>query len=119
MRVEDIAREAFDAVAAEVDGPIQSATVTRTTQGTYNPATGQYAITTATATGRAIAETETAIADVFPGYVASEAETLYLIIELDWAPKQNDTLTIGGKAMSITKVRDVLGVAELFRVVAV
>lgn len=113
--VATIADEAFDAVAAEITGVVKSCTLTRTTQGTYDPSAGEYATTTSTDTGRAVFDTSTKIEDALQGYVAGPTEKLVWIEGLDaLSPKENDAIAIGGTDYTIKAVGDVAGAGGLY-----
>ncbi|MDH3579973.1 MAG: hypothetical protein OEM91_05025 [Hyphomicrobiales bacterium] len=112
-----IAAEAFTDVAAELD-VIKACTVTAVTQGAYNPVTHTYAETTTVETGRAVMDQAKPIKDVFPDYVVGPGDTLFWLEGLTTAPKENNTLTIGGVPRKITQVGDVAGAGTFFSVVA-
>lgn len=110
-----IADAAFDAVAAKITGVINSCTLTRTTQGAYNPTTGTYATTTSTDAGRALFDTSTKIDDALPGYVAGPTERLVWIEGLDTlSPKENDTIAIGGVNYTVKATGDIVGAGSFF-----
>lgn len=108
-----IADAAFDAVAAEITDAIKTVTLTRTANGTYNPATGTYATTTTTQTGRAVLVTETPVKDIFPAHIVGPKDQLWLIEGLT-ALAENDALTIGSGSFTATRVQDVAGAGSLF-----
>ena len=112
--VAEIAAEAFTAVAAELTDVIKTCSITRTTQGAYNPTTGTYATTTATATGRAVFDTSNKIEDVLPGYVAGPAELIVYFEGLSFAPVENDTATIAGLTYTVKAVGDIAGAGSFY-----
>lgn len=120
--VASIAKEALDAVAAEVTGVVHSVTLTHTdsnpvynaTTGTVNPGA------TVTASGRAIDESGSGnvMKTQFPWYVITGPEKVYFLEGLNRTPVNGDTLsgaTIGTRR--IVAVQDVLGSSQAFRVV--
>lgn len=115
--VAQIAAKAFGSVARKITDAIHSASVTTTTQGGYNPATGTYAVTTATQTGRAVFANEKPITDVFPAYVVGPSDQL-ILLEGFTACAENNALAIGANAMTIMQVQDIAGAGSLFYVVA-
>lgn len=116
--VAEIAKEAFDAVSEEMPDVIQAATLTRTTQGTvYDPETGTYPETTETFTCRALFGDEKAMADTFPAYVIGPNDRLVYVEGLATMPKETDAMTIGGQAVTVTRVGDIVGVGTFFSLV--
>lgn len=113
-----IAAEAFDAVEDEFSDVIQACTLTRTAQGAYDPATGEYDTTATQATGRALVATETPITDVFPDYVAGPGDVLIYLEGLSIDPAENDSLLVGSTTRTVTKAGDIVGVGTFFAVVA-
>jgi hypothetical protein len=122
-----IAAEAFTAVAEELPDVIKSCTITRTVQGAYDATTGAYSVTTTTYTGRALIATggtveggvASTIKDMFPNYVAGPADVVIFIEGLSTAPKENDTVTIGGVARTIKAAGDIVGAGSFYVVIAV
>lgn len=115
--VAEIAKEAFDAVSEEMPDVIQAASLTRTVQGAYNPATGQYTTTTQTWDCRALFGDEKAMADTFPAYVVGPNDRLAYVEGLAVAPKEADAMTIGGQVVSVTRVADIVGVGTFFSLI--
>lgn len=109
-----IAAKALDKVATKISGIIKTATVTRTTQGAYNPTTGSYETTTASSTGRAVFDTSTPIPDALAGYVGGPGEELVYFEGLTFAPKENDTASIGGVAYTVKYVGDIVSAGTFF-----
>lgn len=107
--IAEIAKEAFDDVAAEFTDVIKDCTLTRTIQDGYDPSTGAHSTTTVTSEGRAVFDTSTAIADALQGYVAGPGELLVYLEGLAMVPKENDAIVIGGEDFTIVHVGDVVG----------
>lgn len=119
ISVAQIAAMAFDAVGGAIEGVIQSATLTRITQGTvYDPVTGTYPEMTETFTGRAVFSDEKAMADAFPTYVIGPADRMLNLEGFNTVPKETDTLTVGDQTLQIVRVGDVVGVGQFFNVIA-
>lgn len=113
--VAEIAAAAFTKVNSKISGVIKACTITRTTQGEYDPSTGSYSTTTSTDTGRAVFDTKTKIEDALPGYVAGPTEKLVWIEGLDTITSvENDTIVIGGSNYVIKAVGDVAGAGAFF-----
>ena len=108
-----IAKEAFDAVAAEVTDAIKSATVRRVTLGAYNVSTGSYAETNSDTACRAVLDTIKPVEDVFPNYTAGPKDQLWLI-EGATSVEENDQFIVGGSTYEVMKVQDLLGAGALF-----
>lgn len=119
ISVADIAAQAFGAVAGAMSGVVKPATLTRITQGVYNPATGSYTTTTATTGGRAIFDTSKPVEDVFPAHVIGPGESLVYFEGLSWAPKETDAATIDGSSYQIAIVSDVLHAGGLYAAIVV
>lgn len=115
--VAQIAKLAFDGVSVAILDAIQTATLTRTTQGPYNPATGDYATTTDTQTGRAVVDSVKPVKDVFPEYVVGPADEL-ILIEGFASAVENDTLTFAGRTRIVLQVQDIVAAGSLFYVLA-
>lgn len=115
--VAEIAKEAFDGVAAEMPDVIQDASLTRTTQGVYDPSTGTYATTTQTWNCRALFADEKAMADAFPAYVIGPADRMAYVEGLATTPKEADAMTIGGQAVTVMRVGDIVGVGTFFSLI--
>ena len=116
--VAEIAAEAFTDVDLELTDVIKACTVETIVQGAYNPATGLYAETPTSFTGRSIMDQASPIKDVFPEYVAGPGDTLFWLEGLSQSPKELDKLTIGGLDREIKQVGDVAGASTFFSVVA-
>lgn len=121
MDVGDILKEAYDGVAAELDGVIKDVTITRSGVVSYDTTTGQN-VTSAPVvqTGRAVIENEQVIRNVFPGYVITGTERLVLLQGLSWAPAEGDTAAVGGlTTRRVAAVLDLLGSGQGFRAILV
>ncbi|HEX2554236.1 MAG TPA: hypothetical protein VHL98_11070 [Microvirga sp.] len=107
-----IAKEAFDAAAAELPDVIKTGTLSRAAgSDTYNAATGQYVATAPqTASGRVLFATEQlgSAADPFPGYVASQNEDLVYLEGFSLIPVENDRMTVSGTVFAVVRGRDLL-----------
>lgn len=112
-----IAAKAFSAVADRITDAIQAATLTATTQGAYNAATGAYATTTSTQTGRAVVDTVTPKADIFPDYTAGTGDEL-ILLEGFTACTENMVLTMAGGDWHVSQVQDILRAGSLFYIIA-
>lgn len=112
--VAQIAAKVFTKVNSKLTDVIKTCSLTRTTQGAYNPTTGQYATTTATATGRAVFDTSSKIEDILPGYVAGPAELIVYFEGLSFAPVENDTATIAGLTYTVKAVGDIAGAGSFY-----
>lgn len=110
-----IAKSAFDGVAAELTGVIQSCTLTRTTLDDYDPSAGSHTTTASTDAGRAFFDTSTKIEDALSGYVAGPTEKLVWIEGLTTLePRENDALAIGGVNHTVMATGDVVGAGGLY-----
>lgn len=112
-----IARDAFNAVAAQITDAILDVTVTRITQGAYNVTTGAYAETTSTQTGRAVLDTVKPVQDLFPAYVRGPKDQLFLIEGITTL-REGDELTIGATTYAVAAVQDIVGAGSLFYAIA-
>lgn len=92
------------------------ATITRTAQGAYNPATDTYAETVTTLAGFVVVNSEAPVADAFPDYVAGPTDEL-LLVNVS-AIAENDTITFQGVTRTVRRVKDVTGAGFLWNVVA-
>ncbi len=115
--VAEIAAEAFTGAAAEFTDIIKAVTLTRTAQTRYNPSTGQHDTTDATATGRGLFDTSTAIGDVLPGFVAGPTDELVWLEGLSFAPAENDSIDIGGSEYLVKAIGDIAGAGTFFAAV--
>ena len=116
--VGQIAATAFDAVAAQITDAIKAATLTYITRGAYDYATGLYAETETTVSGRSIVDRTQPVRDIFPDYVVGPNENLFLLEGFPVVPRENYILTIGGVRNSVKRVQDILGTGALQYVVA-
>ena len=117
VTIAEIAKEAFDAVALEITDAIHAATLTRTVDGVYNTTTGAYETTTPDQEGRAVVDTVTPKADVFPDYVVGPADELVLLEGMTSA-KENDSLVFAGRTRIVMQVQDIVAAGSLFFVIA-
>lgn len=117
MDVAEIAALAFDGVAGAITDAIHPATLTRTVQGAYDPATGSYSTTTTAQTGRAVIDTTKPMNDVFPAYVVGPRDQLILLEGMTSA-KENDSLAFAGRTMIVMQVQDIVAAGSLFYIVA-
>jgi hypothetical protein len=120
-----IALEVFTALAEELPDVVKTCTLTKTVQGAYNATTGTYSTTTSTAGGQAIITTggsvegvNSTIRDNHPDYVRGPTDVVMILRGLSLAPQKNDTITIGSAVWIVTLALDVVGVGELYIVVA-
>ena len=113
VTVAEIAAEAYSAVAAEVTDAINDSVLTKEVQGAYDVATGQYTITTTTYPCRSVANTSSAIPDMFPDYIAGPSDALLFIEGLSVAPVENDLLD--GRV--IREVGDIVEAGTFFAVI--
>lgn len=121
--VASIAKEALDAVAAELTGVVHTVTLTHTDDNpVYDAATGIVTPgTPVTATGRAIDEAGSSIQILktqFPWYVVTGVERVFFLEGLNRKPVQGDTLTgptVGTR--KIVAVQDILGAGQAYRAV--
>lgn len=118
ISVAQIAAMAFNAVGGAMEGVIQSATLTRTTQGAYDPLTGEYTTTTQTFTGRAVFSDEKAMADAFPAYQIGPTDRMLSLEGFTTTPREGETLTVGGQTLQIIRVADVVGAGQFFSIIA-
>jgi len=116
ISVADIAAKAFDGVAGAMSGVIKTLTISHDVNGAYDTATGTYATTTTTDTGRVVIDSKP-IAGVFPEYVAGPADLLVLAEGLTTAPQEGWTATFDSTAHSIRIVSDVAGGGGAYQMV--
>jgi hypothetical protein len=117
LTVGSINKLALDAVQAVIVDAVHAASMSEDTQGAYDVVTGQYAVTTVTAVGRAVVDTVKPVADIFPDYVAGPADEL-VWLEGFIAARENMRLAFGGWVRHVTQVQDVLGAGSAFYVIA-
>lgn len=115
--VAEIAREAYDAVAAEMPEVIQHAELRRTMRGAYDPRTGTYTEITKAYPCRALFSDERAMADTFPAFVAGPTDRMVYVEGIQTAPIESDRMTIGGRAVVVRQVGDIVGVGSFFALV--
>jgi len=115
--VAQIAKRAFDRVAARIPDAIHAATLTREVQGAYDAVAGAYSTTTATQSGRIVVDTVKPIADIFPAYVVGPSDEL-ILLEGFTSAVENDELQFAGRTKTVKKVQDIVAAGSLFYVVA-
>lgn len=116
--VAQIAETAFNNVAAAITDAIKDVTVTRTTRGVYNTATGSYATTESTDTGKAVLDTVKPVNDIFPAYKIGPKDQLWLIRDVSSVLEGDKVEFTGDSADYYVKaVQDILGAGSLFYVV--
>jgi hypothetical protein len=94
-------------------------TLTRSTQGAYSTTLGTYTLTTSTDTCRVIDATSNPRPDLFPNYVMGPTDRLLILEGLDsLAAQENDTIAYNSLTKTITQAADIVGVADLFMVIA-
>lgn len=118
MDIAAIAGMAFDAVGSAIDGVIQSATISRTVQGAYDPATGQYETMVTSWTGRAVFGDAQAIVDKFPAYVIGPADRMLYLEGIGTVPKEGDAVMVGTQPLIVMAVADIVGAGRFFSTVA-
>lgn len=113
MKIADIAKEAFDAVAAEITDAVIAATLTRTTNDIYNEEAGQYWTTATQQSGRVVVDGIAPARDIFPEYVIGPADELVMLQGFT-SCAENDLLTYGGATKTVMAVQDIAGAGSLF-----
>tara|TARA_B100000900_G_scaffold384140_1_gene372720 strand:- start:1789 stop:2160 length:372 start_codon:yes stop_codon:yes gene_type:complete len=111
--VTKIADAAFDAVDVAVTDVIFDATVTYQTQGTYDPSTGTYSVTTTTLTGRALFDTDTPARDIFPDAIIGSNRQLVLFEGFSETIKEGYKLTISTIDYEIKAAQKIVGSLSL------
>lgn len=119
VSVASLAARAFDRIAATVSDAVMPCTLTHQEQGAYNPGTGEYDIITTQTDGRVVFATAQPIDDMFPGYVAAPGEVLVYAEGFDFAPVENDGLSIGGTGHTVTEVGDIAGASGAWALMVV
>ena len=104
-----IADAAFDAVDLAVTDVIFDATVTYETQGTYDPSTGTYPVTTTTLTGRALFDTDTPARDIFPDAIIGSNRQLVLFEGFTEIIKEGYKLTISSVDYEVKAAQKIVG----------
>jgi hypothetical protein len=113
-----IAARAFDQVATKLTGVIQTGTLSRTASPAYDATTGVYAGIVTTSTCRVLVDTQTPVADVFPGYAEGPSGVLLYLEGLTTAPAENDTIAYGSLTRTIKAVSDIVAAGTFFAVMA-
>lgn len=112
-----IAAKVFDKISAKFSGPIQTAILTRTTRGDYDPVSGTYPETAESWTGRAVFADEKAMTDSFPAYVIGSTDRMVYLEGMAVTPKEADCMVIGTQSVVVTRVADIVGVGEFFALI--
>lgn len=115
--VAEIAKEAFDDVAAEMPEVIQTAELRRTTRGAYDPRTGTYAEIAQAYPCRVLFSDERAMADTFPAFVSGPTDRMVYVEGIQTVPVENDRMTIGSRGVVVRQVGDIVGVGSFFALV--
>ena len=118
LSVADIAKKAFDGVAAGLSGVVKSATITVEVKGEYNATTGTRAVTSTTYSGRAVFGTAAAIRSRFPAYEVGPDDLIISLEGFSTVPSVNDTVTIDSVDRTIKAVGDIAGAGDFFEVIA-
>ena len=113
MRIADIAKRAFDAVAAKIEDSVIAATLTRTANDLYNDEAGQYWTSEATQSGRVVVDGIAPARDIFPEYVIGPADELVMLQGFT-SCAENDELTYNGATKTVMAVQDIAGAGTLF-----
>lgn len=112
-----IGTKAFDAVAAAITDAILAAEFfEEVIGGSYNATTGTYTETPTTrGTCRAVIDTQTPVADVYPAHVDAPGELLLFIEGITTFPKKGWTIQLNGGAdkQIILPPVDILGAGSL------
>ena len=108
-----IADAAFDAVKLAVTDVIFDAEIEYETQGTYNPSTGTYPVTTTTLTGRALFDTDTPARDIFPDAIIGSNRQLVLLEGFSEVIKEGYKLTISSIDYEIKAAQKIVGSISL------
>ena len=118
LTVAQIAARAMNRAGAAITDAVHVATLGYVTRGAYDHATGGYAETPVSLSGRAVVATETPIADAFPDYVAGPGDELVLLEGFTATPKEGWELTFSGRTRVVRRVQDIAGAGTLFYAVA-
>lgn len=119
ITVADIAKKAFDGVAAKVGGVIHACTLRRDRSTGYNVSTGAPNVITDSEACRMVFSRADAGQKYFPELVISAPDDVAFIAGAQaLAPKSNDTLTLAsGAQFRIVQSRDILQAAGLWAAV--
>lgn len=119
VTVAEIAKQAFDGVAAALGGVVREVTLSYDTLGVHDAVTGTAPTVTTTATGRSVVGTASAIPNKFPAYTAGPNDILIMLEGFDVVPRVGWRVTINGDAeRTIRAVGDIVGAGAFFEVVA-
>ena len=108
-----IADAAFDAVALAITDAIADATISYDTNGTYNPSTGVYPVTTTTISGRALFDTEIPANDIFPDTVIGPQDQLVLLEGFSAVVKEGYKLTVNSVDYEVKRSQAIVGSVSL------
>jgi len=108
-----IADAAFDAVALAITDAIDDATISYDTNGTYNPSTGVYPVTTTTINGRALFDTEIPGNDIFPDTVIGPQDQLVLLEGFSAVVKEGYKLTVNSVDYEVKRAQAIVGSVSL------
>ncbi len=116
--VSEIAKDAFDGVAADITDVIFTASLVYDARGAYHPATGDHTLTTTTVTGgRAVFGTSSAIPLSFPAYTQGPQDVLIYLEGFTVVPKIGWRVSANG-TRTIKAVGDIVEAGKFFEVVA-
>lgn len=118
MSVAAVAKTAYDEAAKAFPEVIKSATLTRVTNGVYDPATGGYGQTTANHTCRALFDTATPIIDLFPDYTAGPKDNIVYLEGLSIEPVEGDEISVDGLTRIVQAVGNIVQANSFYAVVA-
>lgn len=117
LTVAQIAAKALNAAQGAITDAVHVAYVSRADKASYDVATGAYANTPETQTGRAVVQNAAPSTDQFPGYVAGPNDQV-LMLEGFTSVKQNDVVTIGARDLTVMAVQDIAGAGTVYMVAA-
>lgn len=119
ISVAEIAKKAFDGVAAKMPEVIQVGELSKKAAGSYNAATGKYeAVSTDIFSCRVLIGTSNAIQDTFPAHAIGPKDIILYLEGLSSVPSEGDLITVSGVERKIVKTGDIVGVGTFFVVVA-
>lgn len=117
LTVAQIAKKAFDAVAAKLNGVVFDGVLTTDEKGEYNTATASYDdASDATSNCRVIVD-KTPRDGKLGTYTIGEKERVILVEGLTTTPTENMTITFNGVTKTITFVDDALFAGGLYNMV--
>jgi hypothetical protein len=107
--VTTIADAAFDAVNVAITDVIDDATIAYDTQGAYDASTGTFTVTANSITGRALFDTETPAADIFPDAVIGPREQMVLLEGFSAEIKEGYKLTVNSVDYEVKAAQKIVG----------